>query len=469
MSTSTARNAEQTIRLDVVEVQGKLTTVYNPTYNNVVGMPPVGVPSTDDKQTPGLAPRQLETGWCWAAWGNNDRWPTDIRLKIESVPIAGATIDKLVKMLYGNGIAYYRRADLKPGVKNIQRHYSGKLENWIERNRIATEFLPAQFTDLRFTWNTWCEMIFTRDRRAVSNIFTKTAEHCRLSQQDETLARNLFLLYSPDFGYQTPEETRIGRIPLFQWDMEEQFLALLPGHKMAWHSRIPTAGLINYARPFWQGLFRENGWMDASIRVPEVVNAMMKNQIILKYIIRIPITYFKIRHQQWDTYTDEEKTRLIDAKVAEWNTALKGEKNAFTSIASVFQQNEITGDSIGKVEIESVDDKLKKDAWVPSSETADAQIVQGLGMHPSQVGLQPQGGKMGAGSGSDQRETFNIGISTNNIEQLVVLEPLNWIARYNAQFDPEWDVRFFIDHTHHTTTNDQEDGMKPSQTTLQID
>ena len=104
---------------------------------------------------------------------------------------------------------------------------------------------------------------------------------------------------------------------------------------------------------------------------------------------------------------------------------------------------------------------------MPSSDKADAQIVQGLGLHPSQVGLSPQGGKMGAGSGSDQRESFNTGITLNTMDQLIVLEPLNWLARFNAQSDPDWDVTFFIDHTHHTTTNDQESGLKESDTTIQ--
>jgi hypothetical protein len=116
-----------------------------------------------------------------------------------------------------------------------------------------------------------------------------------------------------------------------------------------------------------------------------------------------------------------------------------------------------------------IDDKTKNDHWVPSSEKADAQIVQGLGIHPSQFGLATEGGKMGSGSGSDQRESYNTAITINTPEQELLLEPLNWIAQYNAMTDPDWDVVFFIDHTQHTTTNDQESGLKPSPTTLTIE
>ncbi len=144
-----------------------------------------------------------------------------------------------------------------------------------------------------------------------------------------------------------------------------------------------------------------------------------------------------------------------------------GTANAYASISSVFRE-ETAGQPLGKVEIISLDDKVKKDAWVPSSQTADAQIVQGLGEHPSQIGLANEGGKMGVGSGSDQRESFNNSITLNTIDQEIVLEPLNLVARFNAQVNPEWDVTFFIDHTMHTTTNNQESGMQPSSNTLQI-
>jgi len=459
------RAADSNITLDIIEVQDRFVAVYNP--DQQYNMPPPGVLHTDAEPTPSATPRQLKTGWRWAHWGKDDRWPTNIRLKIEAVPMAGMAINRLVKLLYGNGIAYYRNRDVVDGATTVSRAKIPTVEAFLTRNRIHTEYLPNMFHDGMFTWNAFCELIFSTDRRAITGIFRKEAEHCRLAEQDPVALRNLFLLYSQDFAYQTPEESRIARIPLYQWDIEEQFLSALPGYKMAWHIRHTGSG-IHYARPFWLGLFRDNGWMDAAVRVPETVNAMMKNQITLKYQVLIPEDYFRIRHQNWDTYTDDQRNDVIDKKIKEFNAALKGEKNTFMSVASVFKQNEISGAPIGKIEIIAIDDKLKKDAWVPTSEIADAQIVQGFGVHPSQVGLAPQGGKMGAGSGSDQRETYNLGISLNNIEQQQILEPLNWLARYNARYNADWDVTFFIDHTHHTTTNDQESGLKPSETTLEI-
>ena len=145
------------------------------------------------------------------------------------------------------------------------------------------------------------------------------------------------------------------------------------------------------------------------------------------------------------------------------------------TISAVFREDQMSRQSRGKIEIIAIDDKVKKDGWVPSSNAADAQIAQGMGLHPSQLGLAPEGGKMGAGSGSDQRESYNTVITTNTIDQQILLEPLNWAAQYNARrggdqiVDPEWDVTFYIDHTMHTTINNQESGLQPAEGSLQID
>lgn len=459
-----------TIRLDVFDIGGTALISRSGGFEKMAQLPPPGTLNTNPGQTIGKVPDQIKMGYRWAAWFNgSDNWPAEVRRMIEQVPIAGRTINQLVAMLYGNGLGYYRNKDMQEDPTTAKRAFIPGVDAWLKSNRIHTEYLPGMFTDFRYTWNAFSELVFSRDKRTITNIYRKTAEHCRLSEQHEDTGRSHFLLFSPDFTYNPPAESRISLIPLYQWDIEQAFLDMLPGHKMAWHCFFPTPGKVYYARPYWVGLFEKDGWMDASMRVPKVVNAMMNNQITLKYQILIPEDYFRIRHQNWDQYTDDDKSRVIDARIVEWNNALKGEKNAFASIATVFKNNPVTGEALGKIEIIALDDKIKRDAWVPTSETADAQIVQGLGLHPSQVGLAPQGGKMGAGSGSDQRETYNLGISLNNIEQQIILEPLNWIAKYNAQSNPDWDITFFIDHTYHTTSNIRESGLDPSATTITVE
>jgi hypothetical protein len=451
--------------INVIEQEGKLTAVPQARLWQT-GRYGVLDRSQEPAKTP--YPDTLHSARQWAYWGTDDRFPTTARMAIEKVPMAGQAILRRAEMLYGNGIAYYRRDDLYDADgPRVPRASIRKIDDWLRRNRVNTAWYMPQALDFAALANSFSEIIFTNDKRQVSGIFHKTGEHCRRSVQNPETLQSEYVLFSRRFG-DVPREDEIMRIPCYDYFDEERFLRRLQGYKMAWHTMLDTPGSIYYARPPWLGLFREDGWLDVSCAVPEIVNSMMRNQITLKYQINVPESYFEMVYPDWDNYTAEQRDEAFSELVDKINEQLVGTRNAFRSISFVFRQDPITGKEMGKVEIVAIDDKAKNDHWIPSSEKADAQIVQGFGIHPSQLGLATEGGKMGAGSGSDQRESYNTAITLNTPEQDLLLEPLNWIARYNAQADPDWDVVFFIDHTMHTTTNLKESGLLPSPTTLEI-
>lgn len=448
--------------LDVVQVAGGRHQAY---LNNTIL---TGKKSTGTGRTDTPFPEELERGFLWAPWGaepGKDDLPRIIREKIMKVPIAGRTVYDLVRMAYGDGIAYYHNRERRETGKII-RAYEPTVERFQRDNRLANEWYKPQTIDYRFIMNTFSEMIFSKDKKQVTNLFHKETEFSRLSLQNKLSLNVDYLLYSADFslGVGQVHPDRINVIPLYQWQQGQRFIDQLTGYKMAWHSRLRTPGTLYYAYVLWMGLYRDNGWMDASATVPEVVTAMMKNQVRLKYQILIPEDYFTIRYRDsWSSMTDEERRKIVDDFVTDINAELAGTDNAFMSIATVFNYDPGRGEERGKIQIIAIDDKAKKDDWVPSAEKSDAQIVQSLGGHPSMIGLAPEGGKMGAGSGSDKREVYNTEITINTFDQEIILEPLNWIAQYNARTNPDWDVTFYIQHTEHTTTNDQESGLIPNE------
>ena len=72
---------------------------------------PIGEDDRKAEVTRTLLPRQLTDGLRWANWGKDDRFPTTLREKIEMVPMAGQAIYKLIALMYGNSLGYYRNAD----------------------------------------------------------------------------------------------------------------------------------------------------------------------------------------------------------------------------------------------------------------------------------------------------------------------------------------------------------------------
>jgi len=426
-----------------------------------------------DEATQVRIPREDADGYRWAPWGSQDKLPTDVRCKIMQSPMASSTVYKLVKMMYGNGLAYVRNEDIRRSFETgekIRRAYIPAVEQWLRANRAQTKHLMPQMLDFRFLVNSFSELILNKRGDFITNIFHKPAEFCRLSKQNTETLDIEWLYYSNYFGQYSPGNDDIVKIHLLPWFNTFEYMREHGDvRKFAWHSRLETPGIKYYARAPWLGLFREGGWIDASISVPKIVNSMMHNQIVILYQINIPVSYFRLRYQDWDTYTDNKRNEIIDNFIASINSSLSNTDDLYKSIATVYAEHEVTGNAEGKIEIIAVDEKVKKDAWIPTSDVADAQVVQGFGLHPSQMGLGTKSGGMGAGSGSDQREGYNTEITINTLEQDIVLEPYNFAARFNAQVNADFDVTFFIDHTFHTTTNNQESGLSPSDTSIIVD
>lgn len=444
----------------LTDATGKTTVVQD---GFIFGGQKMSAPQKKSDMTMPPVPSWTDNGVRWAWWGDDDKLPTKMRELVEQVDIAGATLDKKIKMMAGNGLVYYKTKDMANG-PNVERAWLPEVEDWMEENRTQTEWFPAQCGDFCLPYNCFSEMILSRDRSKVTGLYHRAAEHSRLSKANAANEVD-YLLYSYHFPFGTAQsdQSRVAT-PLYKWYDRQAFLEGLRGRKFGWHTRMHTPGMIYYARAWWLGLFKTDGWMNVSADVPRIVRAMQKNQIALKYIIAIPESYFELRHgDKWMGYTPDEKQTIIQKKVDEINEYLTGVDNVFKSISYVFKEHEVTGNPIGKIEVLAVDDKAKEGTWIPDSYTADAHIVQGFGMDPSQIGLAPEGGKMGAGSGSDKRESYNLMVTLNTLDQRLVLEPLNWISRYNG-----WGVTFMVDHTTHTTTNNVENGLVPSQQTTQV-
>lgn len=417
-------------------------------------------------------PLHVDSGYDYAPWGEwdgDDNLPNRIEAKFSKVSIAAQAALKLAKLLYGNGLVYFKEADLARSAQPL-RHYHPLVEDFLQENLVATEWLFPQCQDWQRHWNTFSEMKLSMSGRFITNIFHKEAPFCRLgSQGADGIVRHL--LYDAYFAWGQHQRSSSGDgspggsavlLPLLNWFDKEAFFENLKGHTFAWHSRIRYGRAVYYSRPPWLGLFARNGWLDAAADVPRIVNAMQRNQINLKYQILVEETYFKIEHPEWESYTAAQRSAALDRFENAINDKFVGLDNGFASILSVYRYDALQAKELGKIEIVAIDDKLKKDAWVPGAERANFEIVQGLGAHPTQFGLAKENGAMGGGSGSDKREEFNTAITTNTVEQVYLLAPLNFISRFNG-----WGVRFCIDHTSHTTSNLSETGLVPSRNTLQ--
>lgn len=440
-------NPDTSIVFHAIEVDGAVMVLHDgETYGRpkMAGMTTPPVPIQTDNGSVG--------SWAW--WGNNDRQPTEWRCKVEEVPMAGTALKKRTDFMMGEDLVWYKTSEWRVKGFEAEPQFVPEVDDFMEENRIRSEWWPAQCADYCLHYNSFSEMIMSNDMSKITNLYHIAAEHGRLSKAN--IANQVdFLLYSLHFPFGTAqgEKNRVA-IPLYKWWDRERFFAGLQKPKFAWHSRFPTPGLIYYARAWHMGLFKADGWMDVASDVPKIVRAMQKNQVKLRYMIYVPEHYFKFQNKDWDDYDAAKRKKIVDEKQKQINDYLTGSENVGKTLMNIFRVNEITGQEMGKIEIVPVADNFKSDTWIPDSYTADAQIVQGLGVDPSQIGLAPQGGKMGAGSGSDKMQSFNQTTLLNTPDQVIELEPLNLISRFNR-----WGLTCAVKHTRLTTQNESRSGF----------
>ncbi len=415
-------------------------------------------------------PRELNQGYAWAPWGAKDMLPTKMRCGIREVPIASAAMQKKIELMHGNGLIYYKNSDLAGGNIKVKRHYDPVVEMWAQKCRLHTRWWPAVCADYSNYLLCFSELVKNRAGNMISGIFHKPAEHCRLEQMDKRSHQVERIYYSPDFGssYSTPTQfqpDRMRKLPLLPWYDEERWIEKFRGNSFAYYSYFTTPGMIYYPEVFWAGLFQKGGWLEVAKNVSRIITAMQNNQIKIVYLIHIPDTYFRHRYgAAWDGFDEKERTKKIDELIDSINEKLGGIEDSYKSITSMVLQDPMTGTVWGKIEIEAIEDKVKEGAWVPSANESNAQISFAMNIHPGTMGLASHGGNGGAGSGgSDQREAFNSAITMNTMHQLIALEALNFAMRYNG-----WDITWAVDHTYHTTTNNQESGIQESENTLKV-
>lgn len=161
-----------------------------------------------------------------------------------------------------------------------------------------------------------------------------------------------------------------------------------------------------YPVAYWDSA-RESGYLEIGISIPAFIKAMFKNQMALKYDIKIPMTYFRERYSNWDNRTDDEKTAILQELYDEILDRLTGAENAQKAILSFYDVDR-NGKEMGKWSITPIDDKMKQGMFVPDSSNANHEITYAMGLNPAQGGLGNGGGTPSGGAnngGSNIRES----------------------------------------------------------------
>ena len=382
-----------------------------------------------------------------AIWGHDNCFPITCARKIQKSSFAAGALHRNIQLMIGNNLAYCETNDEG---KQPKRTYKPEVEMFLTENHIRTRYIPALFTDYKYFHACFSELSFDTSKK-VTRLYHKSAAFCRLEKQNDKSLKIERLFYSAEYL----EGTASKKATLKLINPVDPTFAIKDS-KYAFYSYFPSPCMTYYPVAPWESLINDKSWLDVSITVPEIVSTMQQNQVDLKFQIVIPQSFFQMKFKdgQWDMMSEKDRQKVVGEVVDNLNTALSDPSNRYKSFTNIVDDT-IPGQQRGQIQIIPIDNnKTKSGDWIPDSTTADAQITHAFTIHNSQIGLQNAGGKMGAGSGSDIRESHNTSLDLNTIDQQIALEALQYVSKIN-----DWNIRFYIDHNYHTTTNNAESGI----------
>jgi hypothetical protein len=361
-----------------------------------------------------------------------------------------------IEMGYGCGIVAGRRT-FEGGKEVFTPVYDNQeINTFFEENDIQM-YLLEQLTDLNFFYNIFPEIILnTEDVPKIVMLSSKEASFSRWEEMNEMgIIENHF--YSAYWSPNKPEYTDVTPVlnrhrPLYdlrvrmgiEKDTKGNKVEKPANHRFIIPVSFPTPGRSYYQKPYWLSII-QSGWYDYAQKIPEFKNALMDNQMSIKYHVELSDDYFDNIFKLEGITTDEAKKNRIKKEYADLNKFLSGTKNTGKSVISFIRYSP-DGKEMRRMKITVIENTAKGGEYLEDSEEASNIMSYGIGVHPSLIGSSP--GKSKTINGTEARELFIIKQALLKPFRDRLLMPLYLIKNFNG-----WDktISFEIPNMQLTT------------------
>lgn len=367
-------------------------------------------------------------------WGDDNLEPQHLVKAFKSNSVLRSALDFIVRALYNGGLEYgYTQMDEK-GEKSFTPQRIPEIETMLKCSNHKRQAVKALF-DLKVTGNCFPEVILTKDRKKVAMINFNQSPYCRWSTAMDN-GRNAFCHISANWDINAgrimdPKEIIV---PVLDNTFDEiEALREAKGYKyIIPEVNYPTIGNSYYSEPVWNAI-RTSGWLEYANQIPEFKKNYLENASHIKYVIHVPVSWWKWKYNDWDSLKPAKKKELITKNHQNFDKFLKGKENAGKSLMLTFQDDpEMIKHGYTKWDIQLVDKKVVDKILGGDLLDITQMIYQSVGVHATLLGGAPGASNLGAGSGSDQREAYNIFMALATIDQDIIAKPFELAAEYNG-------------------------------------
>ena len=397
-------------------------------------------------------------------WGAENNMPSLIINKVGASPVLSSGMLFNISLGYGSGIVAGRWS-----TENGQEVFTPVKDNpeintFFEENDIQG-YLLEQLTDMNFFYNVFPEIILNRETTPrIVSLASKEAAFSRWEEMNTKgiLENHFYSAYWNSSAKRaepavtpvlsTVNPVRDLRIRMGLEKNDKGVKQTPKDYRFIIPVNFPTPGRSYYQKPYWYSVI-ESGWYDYAQKIPEFKNALMDNQMTIKYHVELSEDYFDKIFQAEGITTDADKKARITKEYADLNNFLSKTKNTGKTVISFIRYSP-EGKEIRRMKINVIENLFKGGEYLEDSEEASNILSYGIGVHPSLIGSSP--GKSKTINGTEARELFIIKQSMLRPLRDRLLMPLYLIRNFN-----EWDKTISFDIPNITlTTLDQGTGSK---------
>lgn len=386
-------------------------------------------------------------------WGEENNLPELITKKCEKNDVVNSNLQFNAAMIYGGGV---KAMELVDG--ELKETEDERVVNFLEQNDV-NGYLFEQATDTAHFYNPFPEIILNATGNEILSIRSKEATFSRwgVMNKDGKIDKH----YYADWA-ENPDRKAITQTPVLDFynpylDLEEQ--AKGKEKRFIVPINVPTPGRRYYQRPYWWSIF-ESGWYDYAQMIPEFKTALLKNQMVVKFIIYLSEDYFPNIYEKEGIDPEDIKltTDRIQEEYKNFNDFLAGAKNAGKALVG-FKEKFQRGNGVDEhknLEIEVIKHDIKGGELLKDSSEVTSIIGYAMGVHSSLIGPNI-GGSSNSLSGSNVREVFMMKQALARPIRHRLLKPLYLVKQFN-KWNPN--LRFIVQDIEFPTLDAKKDGKQ---------
>lgn len=415
------------------------TTFYLPAVGVAVSMGTGGDAASIGGGNPTKTVNSDNPGDKFIYWGTDNLEPQRIIKDVFDNDLIYSVIEKRSKLLYGSDLVYGRLELGKNGRRKVTPFIAPEIENWLKNTSIKTYLKEAAIDDNTFG-NVFPEVIMDAHRpRKIKGIYCNDASECRMGNQDNK-GRIPLVYVNANWKNDGTAENSAKLDGLDHYFNMAQQIAEKPNvDKWIIPLHSQNLGEKFYSKERWRGL-RTSGWLEIAKSIPKWKQAVMKNQLSIKYHLEIDQDWWEHKYVGFKSKKIEEQEELMKKEVQRFISTMQGDEKAGGVLLTSFQYDMHNKTEYSSWKIKEIGTgKFEQNDNLEYASDADRRIMRAFGMHPTIFGATSSKGS--AGSGSDVRVANNQLVLEMKDEQDKLLKPLalaseinGWNAAYGGEF-----------------------------------